>query len=274
MQKFFKTITPPKGVLVYSVIYIIMATVGGPRIIRSGLVLNLDATQKTSYSGSGTTWNDLSTSKANFTLGCTGTSCTNPTFSNNAIKTSFTASINNYADCNNVSTTLKNLLYGDHTIEIACKINSLTRGIDLNAAYTTESITSMIVWPGYHSGVFLDNASIIYGMWNGTTNWPTISTSISSYVGRNIIVHAIRISNTLYIYINGILGTSSTIAAPTNYGYNNLRLGTAITSYPVNSNGYAWPSNIDYYAVRLYNIGFNQSQINQNYNTTKGRFGL
>ena len=246
----------------------------GPPVVTSGLVLYLDAANRKSYKGSGTNWIHLTNSAANFTLGCTGTSCTNPTFSNNAVKTSFTTSTNNYADCSNVSTTLKNLLYGDHTIEIACKINSLTRGIDLNAAYTTETITSMIVWPGYHSGVFLDNASIIYGMWNGTTNWPTISTGISSYVGTNIIVHAIRISNTLYIYINGVLGTSSTITAPTNYGYNNLRLGTAITSYPVSTNGYAWPSNIDFYSVKLYNIGFNQSQVTQNFNAVKTRFGL
>lgn len=274
MLKLFKIITPPKGVLVYSVIYIIMATVGGPRIVRSGLVLNLDATQKTSYSGSGTTWNDLSTSKANFTLGCTGTSCTNPTFSNNAIKTSFTASINNYADCSNVSTTLKNLLYGDHTIEVACKINSLSRGVDLNAAYTTEQRTSLIVWPGYHSGLTMDSIYLWYDIWSGTSGAVWLVTDISSYVGKNIIIHAVRISNTLYLYFNGNLITSGNITAPTNYGYNNLRLGTAITSYPISSNGYTWPSNIDYYAVRLYNIGFNQSQILQNYNTTKGRFGL
>jgi len=37
-----------------------MATTGGPRIVRSGLVLHLDAGQKTSYSGSGEIWNDLS----------------------------------------------------------------------------------------------------------------------------------------------------------------------------------------------------------------------
>lgn len=251
-----------------------MALVRGPRIVRNGLVLHLDAAQRTSYSGSGTTWNDLSTSKANFTLGCTGTSCTNPAFSNNAIKTSFTASINNYADCNNVSTTLKNLLYGDHTIEIACKINSLSRGVDLNAAYTTEQRTSLIVWPGYHSGLTMDSIYLWYDIWNSTSNSVYLYTDISSYVGKNIVFNAVRISNTLYLYINGNLITSGNITAPTNYGYNNLRLGTAITSYPVSTNGYAWPSNIDYYAVRLYNIGFNQSQVTQNYNTTKGRFGL
>lgn len=245
-----------------------------PAIVTSGLVLCLDTFNNKSYPGSGTTWYDLTTSAANFTLGCTGTSCTNPSFSNNAIKTSFSTTTDNYADCSNVTTTLKNLLYSDHTIEITCKINSLTRGVDLNAAYTTESITSMIVWPGYHSGVFLDNANIIYGIWSGTTSWPTISTAISSYVGRNIIIHAIRISNTLYIYINGILGTSSSITAPANYGYNNLRLGTAITSYPVSSNGYAWPSNIDFYSVKLYTQGFTQSQVSQNYTAIKSRFGL
>ena len=247
----------------------------GPNIVRSGLVLALDAADKNSYRGTGTTWTDLTTSVANFTLGCTGTSCTNPTFGNNAIKTSFTATTDNYADCSNVSTTLKNLLYGDHTIEVDCKINSLTKGIDLNAAYTTETRNALIIWTGYHSGLTIDNTNLYYEIWNSTSNPVGISASnIASYVGKNIIIQTVRISNTLYIYFNGVLVSSGAITAPTNYGYNNLRIGVTGTSLTVSNNSYAWPSNIDFYSVKLYNIGFNQSQVTQNYNAIKTRFGL
>lgn len=45
-----------------------MALVRGPRIVRNGLVLHLDAAQRTSYSGSGTAWNDLSGNRNNATL--------------------------------------------------------------------------------------------------------------------------------------------------------------------------------------------------------------
>ena len=39
-----------------------------PRIVTDGLVLCLDAANKRSYPGAGTTWTDLSSSKANGTL--------------------------------------------------------------------------------------------------------------------------------------------------------------------------------------------------------------
>lgn len=243
-------------------------------VITNGLKLFLDTSNTNSYPGSGTIWYDLSTNNSNFTLGCTGTSCTNPTFSNNAIKTSFSTTTQNYADCSSVTTTLKNLLYGDHTIEIACKINSLTRGIDLNSAYTTETITGMIIWPGFHSGLYMDNVNLIYNIWNGTTNQQGTGVGITSYVGQNIVINAVRISNTLYIYINGNLIVSANISSTTNYGYNNLRLGTARTDLTVSGNSYTWPSNIDFYTVKLYNIGFDQSQVTQNFNATRTRFGL
>ena len=252
-----------------------MAIFRGPNIVRNGLVLAVDAADKNSYSGAGTSWKDLSGNGADFTLSCTGTSCTNPTFGNNAIKTSFSATVDNYADCVNTTTTIKNLLYGDHTIEVVCKINSLTRGIDLNAAYTTETRNALIIWPGYHSGLTTDGTYLYYEIWNSTSYPVGIGASnIASYVGKSIMIQAVRISNTLYIYFNGVLVSSGAITATTNYGYNNLRIGVAYSGLTVSNNSYTWPSNIDFYSVKLYNIGFNQSQVTQNYNAIKTRFGL
>lgn len=45
-----------------------MAIAYNPSIARNGLILHLDAANIKSYSGSGTTWSDLSTSKNNVTL--------------------------------------------------------------------------------------------------------------------------------------------------------------------------------------------------------------
>lgn len=45
-----------------------MAEVYGPKIVRDGLVLNLDAADKNSYPGSGTTWYDVSGNGFNHTL--------------------------------------------------------------------------------------------------------------------------------------------------------------------------------------------------------------
>ena len=52
-----------------------MATFDGPKITTSGLILSLDAADKTSYPGSGTSWKDLSGNDNN------GTLTNGPTFS-------------------------------------------------------------------------------------------------------------------------------------------------------------------------------------------------
>lgn len=49
-----------------------MAFFRGPNIVRDGLVLCLDAANEKSYSGSGTTWTDLSGNGRNFTLDTSG----------------------------------------------------------------------------------------------------------------------------------------------------------------------------------------------------------
>ena len=56
-----------------------MSVYGGPNIITSGLVLNLDAANSKSYPDSGTTWFDISGNRINGTLSQT------PTFTNDAI---------------------------------------------------------------------------------------------------------------------------------------------------------------------------------------------
>ena len=45
-----------------------MGIAAGPDIVQSGLVLDLDASDKNSYPGSGTTWYDLSGNKNHCTL--------------------------------------------------------------------------------------------------------------------------------------------------------------------------------------------------------------
>jgi len=246
----------------------------GPQVVKSNLVLLLDAADRNSYPGSGTLWKDLSGNNAHFTLGCAGSGCANPSFSNNAFKTSFTASIDNFASFYNTTTAIKNLLYGDHTIEIACKINSLTTGADLNAAYTTEAAISLIIWQGYHSGLYLTGGYLWYNIWNSTTGTVYTYFVISSYVGRNIVIHAVRISNTLYIYINGALAVSSAIAAPTNYGYSNVVIGATSSTSIVSQNAYTWASNIDFYTTKLYTTGFTQPQVTQNFNAIRSRLGI
>jgi hypothetical protein len=252
-----------------------MSIIRSSQIVTNGLVLALDAGDTNSYPSSGTSWNDLSGNGANFTLGCAGASCTNPVFSNNAFKTSFTANIDNFASFNNATTAIKNLLYSDHTIEIACKINSFTTGYDLNPLYTYETANALIIWQGYHSGLYLNSSGYLaYVIWNSTAGTVGLYPPQILTLGANIVIHAVRISNTLYIYINGALVASSAIAAPTNYGYNNVVIGATTTTAVVSQNAFVWASNIDFYTTKLYTIGFTQSQVTQNFNAMRGRLAI
>lgn len=247
----------------------------GPQVVKSNLVLLLDAADQNSYPGSGTSWKDMSGNKAHFTLGCAGSGCSIPSFSNNAFKTSFTASIDNHASLNGATTVIKNLLYGDHTIEMAFKINSLSRGIDLNAAYTYETGISLIIWQGYHSGLYLDtDGNLYYLIWNGTTTTVGIYGYLYPYVGTNVMIHAVRISDTLYLYVNGSLTVSGAIAAPANYGYSNVVIGATSSASIVSDNAFTWASNVDFYSTRLYTMGFTQSQVTQNFNAVRKRLGI
>jgi len=252
-----------------------MSIIRSSQIVTNGLVLALDAGDTNSYPSSGTSWNDLSGNGANFTLGCAGSGCANPVFGNNAFKTSFTANIDNFASFYNATTAIKNLLYGDHTIEIACKINSFTTGYDLNPLYTYETQNVLIVWQGYHSGLTLVSSGYLaYVIWNSTAGTVQVYSPQVLTLGANIVIHAVRISNTIYMYINGALVASSAIAAPTNYGYSNVVIGASTTSAVVSQNAFVWASNIDFYTTKLYTIGFTQSQVTQNFNAMRGRLAI
>tara|TARA_B100001989_G_scaffold67143_1_gene45477 strand:+ start:180 stop:824 length:645 start_codon:yes stop_codon:yes gene_type:complete len=69
-----------------------MAGISGPNIVMDGLVFGVDAANSQSYSGSGTTWNDISGNGNN------GTLYSSPTFSNdNGGKFNFESA--DYVDC-------------------------------------------------------------------------------------------------------------------------------------------------------------------------------
>ena len=176
-----------------------MGFIKGPNIIRSNLILCVDAGDRNSYSGSGTNLFDIAGNLSNFSLGCYGTSCTVPSFTNNYLSTSFDLTKSNFLDCLNESSVLNSLLYDNHTLEITCKIRSLVRGIDLDATKTNEIRTSILVWQGYHSGLTLDNTYLWYDIWNSTTGAVSIITNITSFVNKVIMIHAVRLSNVLYL---------------------------------------------------------------------------
>ncbi len=246
------------------------------RISQSGLQLYLDSKNTKSYPGSGATWVDLSGNARNFAL-------SNPSYysfetSSKSIKFSRTvapaAENGGYADITAAGSLASNTyLYANHTTEIWAKIN--------NSSPTnhdaTEVVSALLVYRGNHSMFRYDTSSLVYSIWNLTSNEvlsPSASIGLSN---TDIIINSwfyasvVRSGNTLTTYINGrSLGSSSfTAPSPTLSVSNNLRIaiGNNIGSQ------YTWNADCNVSVVRMYNRALSATEILQSYNVEKKRFG-
>ena len=231
----------------------------GPSIVRDGLVLHLDAADRNSYSGSGSTWYDLSGNGNNGTFGA-GTSA--PTFSSSNRGCIVFDGNNDYGETGQSN----DLLLGtdDFTIEAFVFFNTL------NSSTTILRTDSGNVYNGVLFGHQTKLDCLITS--NGTS-WNVVSQSfVASGALSNTWYHLVltRIGNNFSGYTNGsLVWTVNATGTPSIYQSNSImRFGAA------NSNG-AYPMNGRISNIRIYKTkGLNIEQIRQNYNATKGRFGL
>lgn len=237
-----------------------------PRTVTDGLVFNLDAANAKSYPGSGTTWNDLSRQDIN------GTLTNGPTFNNlNGGSILFDGS-NDFVECGTNSTVT---FSGNFTIGIW--MNAVTFAntrILLQKATTSASPNGFINYQFEFLNVSGGTANIRLYMQsdqfdNGAAQGGTLSTNTWYYITGT------RTGNTLNIYYNGVLSgtgaapTTGTITGPTvNFSTTNLRFADTVgTRASSPFNGYI--SN-----VHMYNRVLSVTEILQNFNATRRRFGV
>ena len=229
-----------------------MATGRGLGIVTDGLVLCLDAANKDSYPGSGTTWSDLSGNSNNATL-------VNATFSNNAIQFDGT---NDYLsfDSNSTRTNLGISSYFTFDVWINAESHGDQFGWPGYAPYwgytvrtaLTDSDTKLIAHLRYQ-----DNA----GVWQDSYN----SSSLNKGDIGQWVNFVITFDNGLVThYVNSNKGTSTTLALTGQNPTQNLSYGIVGWFYYNGkfSNG------------KMYNRALTATEIQQNYNATKSRFGL
>jgi hypothetical protein len=235
-----------------------MAEVYGPKVIKDGLVLNLDSMDINSYPGTGTTWYDVSGYNNHGTMyGFTGPSA---------------------GATSGFDTTTKYMMFdrhsgaGDGTVnnrvvvpnsdsldEVLCQ-NGMT--IDMWIRETDYVCTAITKWEGswevyYCSGLVFRTQGT-----GGSDLGVGISTSAGTW--RNLVTT--HDGTTARMYVNGVLtlNTSNTISGQ------NTTSNIAIGGYE--SGIYATYGAIPIY--RLYNRVFTAQEVLQNYNATKTRFGL
>jgi hypothetical protein len=227
----------------------------GPNIITDGLVLYLDAANTKSYSGSGTTWGDVSRNSNN------GTLINGPTFDSSNVGSIVFDGVNDYAEITNTPILQ---ITGDQTLEFF--VYPKRRDIRQN----------------WYDKAYGGEGTITYES-NGSLNyyWGTAGSNTTPYQGFGTVGTPLEILNTWYHvvlvrelstptrtlkwYINGILNnTAAASYTAATASLFNIRIALGYTTY--------FQGNIQ--TVRIYNKALSPIEILQNYNSTKGRFNL
>jgi hypothetical protein len=231
-----------------------------PRIVNSSLVLALDAANRKSYSGTGTTWTDLSGSNNNGTLVNTPTYNANGSFSFDYIQTEFVS----FANTNSLM--FLNLL-----------------------PYTLEAWIYPTIDPGAgnYTGIFNRESSDVGAVRDGYNVFVVQS-------GSNVLISSERFAAGSVVSAGEYLATASflnnwhhilaTFDGSTVKFYRNasLKQTSGITTTNLTNNiqtlqvaqrgGQYFRGNIS--NAKIYNRALTQSEITQNFNALRGRYGI
>ncbi len=220
-------------------------------IVTSGLVLNLDAGNTASYPGSGTTWTDISGNGNNVTLS------NGPTYSSADGGSIVFDGVDDYADffAPSLGTTT--------TVEMWAKIGS---------GYSDK----MFFGWALHD-VYCFSGSIGYNTANGDS-YGISSATVSSLGLVNNWKHYIfeMRSDVSYtnnkMYINNSLQTLSQQNSSESAGNRTFNSGNGRIAGWRNDNNYRMPMNCA--SFRVYNRALTESEVTQNFNALRGRFGI
>jgi hypothetical protein len=229
-----------------------------PYIVMDGLVLNLDAGITQSYPGSGTTWTDVNGlgPKNN------GTLINGPTFSGGSIVFD---GVDDRVDCSS-----NNLSRGNSPFSVTAWVNTNLTTRELLFGLDDESHLDINAYQ-------VNGTTISFHRFNSFVMYaPTgsFTTGEVQHVAWTYNGTTMNESNAK-MYINGVLLTNylfSYNAGPFNYDFNtniNNFISNKYTNYSIASQ---YTGNL--YGLQLYNRALTDTEVLQNYNAQKGRFGL
>ena len=226
-----------------------MGAAAGPDIIEDGLVLCLDAGNRASYTGSGTVWNELSNNMSAELVN-------SPTFNsqNNGF---FQFVSDDYARIPN------NTLLDTQTpsVEVWIKTNATTQlGFwfekgTVNSQYSLFQSNGTLIWRQNVGGSLID-LTITTSNFINTSNWYQVVGTFTS--GRR------------RLYVNNNLVNSDTVTGTLGTNTGGMSIG-AYGGY-TGSKSYYYNGNLA--ICRVYNKELTSTEVLQNYNAIKGRFGI
>jgi hypothetical protein len=216
-----------------------MATNYGPRVITDGLVLALDAADPNSYPGSGTTWTDLS-------------------------GRGYTASMRNLTSSNWVLVDGQRTFETNDTFNQGFTISNFVRpGTQRTYSIWLKSKSFSIGWQTWFDD---ENEKILFGTSTNTVHiYPDVNLTANLQINTWYNL-AYTLSGTTAIgYVNGVSIGSGVYTTALSGGTGNLWILGDIGSEVTNCYcSYA----------SVYNKALTESEIQQNFNALRGRFGI
>jgi hypothetical protein len=218
-------------------------------IVTDGLVLNLDGGFTPSYPRSGTTWSDVSLSGNN------GTLTNGPTFNSDNGGSIVFDGMDDYVNTNAVTLTTSSFscesFFQWYTV-------GNNRGVLHSLSYNYPNTGYLIRQADTN-----DNKIVVWSD-NGTETFVLSTATIPINTWKHLVV--VQNTNNCSIYINGVLDSSQSLSNPViniTYPY---RIGQRGSTGAYLSGRIA--------VNRIYNRALSATEILQNYNAQKGRFGL
>lgn len=221
-------------------------------IVTQGLVLNLDAAKTDSYPGTGTTWRDLSG------FGNNGTLTNGPTFSGVGKQAAIVFDgADDFVEVTSPSTNLFSNL-SSFTVSFWLKETSF------------DGNGSVLISSAGTNNLFLQiqsNAAYI-GVLGSSNNFLTLNISLSSLTLNKISNMVwVKDENTSYFYLNN---NKYTFPGVSNFNFIGSNTKFNIGKYVTNS--FEFTGNI--YNTQTYNRALTPSEITQNFNALRGRYGI
>jgi hypothetical protein len=233
----------------------------GPNIVKTGLVLYLDASAKNSYNDlvDDGTWKDISGNGNN------GTLINGPTFNSGNGGSIVFDGTTQYATASITPVSESNMTFSFFFRSV------VDAGNDWKdfAALTTTTNTVLVFEKGGNNGFPLTNGFIkVFPI--AAYNSSLVGIDLPGfYVGSGNICNFTLTANTSSwaLYGNGMLYGSGSVSGSTTNVFNRLTLANDISRS-------GRTNNCQIYNVQIYNRALTATEITQNFNATRGRFGI
>lgn len=218
-------------------------------IATTGLGMCLDAGNTRSYPGSGTNWYDVSGNQNTNSL------INGPTYNSSNGGTLIFDGVNDYSS----GTSTSSLYTGDMTAEVWIKVNANSAdwvrmvGTGGNAGNRTFGL-----W-------YATDRRMLWQRYGGVTDPAIYPTTPVLDIGSWYHIVATTSGSSHALYLNGVSIGTATAAGPWTAS------GEAIT---VGYAGFHAYTNSNIGIVRLYTVGLTATQVLQNFNATRGRYGI